>query len=74
VSTPAWAGAALADPVFTGLSRQRLAELTAELAGPWTAAHQAALRQRRGHPRRRAAGAGPTTAWAGTVAPAMSEP
>jgi len=30
------------------------------LATPWTAAHQGNLHQRRGHPRRRAAGAGPT--------------
>jgi hypothetical protein len=59
VSRPAWVRAALSHPVFTGLSRQHLAELTAELAEPWTAAHQAALEQRRGHPRRRAAGAGP---------------
>jgi len=29
------------------------------LADPWTAAHQGALQQRRGHPRQRAAGAGP---------------
>jgi len=59
VSRPAWARAALQHPVFTGLSRQHLGELTAELADPWTAAHQGALRQRRGHPRQRAAGAGP---------------
>jgi hypothetical protein len=59
VSTPAWAPAALSYPVFTGLSRQHLAELLTELAGPWTAAHQSALQQRRGHPRQRAAGAGP---------------
>jgi hypothetical protein len=59
VSTPAWARAALSHPVFTGLSRQHLAELTVELAQPWTAAHQGALDQRRGHPRQRAAGAGP---------------
>ena len=59
VSTPAWARAALTHPCFTGLSRQHLAELTVELAEPWTAAYQAALQQRRGHPRRRAAGAGP---------------
>jgi hypothetical protein len=59
VSTPAWARAALTHRVFTGLSRQHLADLVVELADPWTAAHQAALRQRRGHPRRRAAGAGP---------------
>ncbi len=59
MSRPAWARAALQHPVFTGLSRQHLGELTAELADPWTAAHQGALRQRRGHPRQRAAGAGP---------------
>ena len=64
VSTPAWARAALTHPCLTGLPRQHLAELTVELAEPWTAAHQAALQQRRGHPRRRAAGTGPTTAWA----------
>jgi hypothetical protein len=59
VSTPAWARAALSHPVFTGISRQYLGELIAELADPWTAAHQGALHQRRGHPHQRAAGAGP---------------
>jgi hypothetical protein len=59
VSKPAWARAALTHPVFTGISRQHLAELIVELADPWTAAHQAALTQRRSHERRRAAGAGP---------------
>jgi len=59
VSTPTWARAALSHPGCTGLSRQHLAELTVELADPWTAAHQGSLRQRRGHPRRRGAGAGP---------------
>jgi hypothetical protein len=59
VSTPAWARAALTHRVFTGLSRQHLADLVVELADPWTAAHQASLHHRRGHPRRRAAGAGP---------------
>jgi hypothetical protein len=59
VSTPAWARAALSHPVFTGLSRQHLADLITELAGPWTAAHEGALHQRRGHPRQRAVGAGP---------------
>jgi hypothetical protein len=59
VSTPTWARAALSHPVFTGLSRQHLGELIAELADPWTAAHQGALHQRRGHPLQRAAGAGP---------------
>jgi hypothetical protein len=33
--------------------------VTAELAEPWSAAHEGALHQRRGHARRRAAGAGP---------------
>jgi DDE superfamily endonuclease/Helix-turn-helix of DDE superfamily endonuclease len=59
MSRPPWAHAALSHPVFTGLSRQHLGDLIAELADPWTAAHQGALRTRRGHPRRRAAGAGP---------------
>ncbi len=56
---PTWARAALSHPCFTGLSRQHLGELTAELADPWTAAHQGALLKRRGHPRQRAVGAGP---------------
>jgi len=59
VSRPAWARAALTHPVITGISRQHLAELIIELADPWTAAHQDALDRRRGHARRRAAGAGP---------------
>jgi hypothetical protein len=59
VFAPAWARAALSRRVFTGLSRQHLADLTVELADPWTAAHQASLHHRRGHARRRAAGAGP---------------
>jgi DDE superfamily endonuclease/Helix-turn-helix of DDE superfamily endonuclease len=59
VSKPTWARAALTHPVFIGISRQHLGGLIAELAGPWTAAHQSALRQRRGHQRQRAAGAGP---------------
>src|SRR6266704_705816 len=59
MSRPPWARAALSHPVFTGLSRQHLGDLIAELADPWTAAHEGALYQRRGHPRRRAAGAGP---------------
>jgi len=59
VSIPAWARAALTHPVFTGISWQQLGELIAELADLWAAAHQAALQQRRGHVRRRAARAGP---------------
>jgi hypothetical protein len=57
--TPTWVRAALSHPCFTGISRQHLAELIAELADPWAAQHEAALAQRRGHGRRRAAGAGP---------------
>src|SRR5262245_16286628 len=57
--TPTWVRAALSHPCFTGISRQHLGELIAELANPWTAQHQAALAARRGHRRRRAAGAGP---------------
>ncbi len=59
MSRPAWARAALTHPVFTGITRQHLAELIIELADPWTAAHQAALDRRRGHDRLRATGAGP---------------
>jgi hypothetical protein len=49
---PTWARAALAHPVFTGVSQHHLAELI----DPWIAAHQGALLIRRGHQRRRAAG------------------
>jgi DDE superfamily endonuclease/Helix-turn-helix of DDE superfamily endonuclease len=59
MQTPTWVRAALSHPCFTGISRQHLGELIAELADPWTAQHEAALRQRRGHGRRRGAGAGP---------------
>jgi hypothetical protein len=57
--TPTWVRAALSQPCFTGIARQHLGDLIAELADPWTTQHQAALRRRRGHGRRRAAGAGP---------------
>jgi transposase len=57
--TPTWVCAALSHPCFTGISRQHLGDLIAELIDPWTAQHEAALTQRRGHERRRAAGAGP---------------
>lgn len=57
--TSGWARAALAQPVFTGVSRQHLAELIEELAGPWLALRDGALAERRGHDRLRAAGAGP---------------
>jgi hypothetical protein len=56
---PTWARAALSHPCFTGIPQQHLGDLIIELADPWTAHHQAALDQRRGHTRRRAAGAGP---------------
>src|SRR5919201_1965742 len=56
---PTWVRAALAHPCFTGISGQHLGELIAELADPWTAQQHAALARRRGHGRRRAAGAGP---------------
>ena len=56
---PTWVRADLSRPCFTGTSRQHLGDLIAELADPWTAQHQAALATRRGHGRRRAAGAGP---------------
>ena len=57
--TPTWVRAALSHPCFTGIARQHLGALIAELADPWTAQHQAALARRRGHRRRRATGAGP---------------
>jgi Helix-turn-helix of DDE superfamily endonuclease len=57
--TPTWVRAALSHPCFTGIARQHLGELIAEQADPWTAQHQATLAHRCGHPRRRAAGAGP---------------
>jgi Helix-turn-helix of DDE superfamily endonuclease len=46
----------LASPASPG---NTWASPVAELADPWTAQHQATLAHRRGHPRRRAAGAGP---------------
>jgi hypothetical protein len=57
--TPTWVRAALSHPCFTGISGQHLGELIAELADPWAARQEGARAQRRGHPRRRAAGAGP---------------
>jgi hypothetical protein len=56
---PTWARAALSHPCFTGLAKQHLGDLIIELADPWAAQHEGALAQRRGHRRRRAAGAGP---------------
>ena len=50
---------ALPDRIWTGISRQHLARLIAELAPRWTAAGEGRLLERRGHERKRAAGAGP---------------
>jgi hypothetical protein len=50
---------ALSKRIFTGLKPQRLGRLIAGLAGSWTAAEDARLRERRGHDRLRAPGAGP---------------
>ncbi len=50
---------ALSKRIFTGLQPRRLGRLVAELAGPWTAAEQDRLHERRGHERLRAPGAGP---------------
>src|SRR5205807_5162505 len=50
---------ALCKRIFTGLQPRRLGRLIAELAGNWTAAEESRLRERRGHERMRAPGAGP---------------
>ena len=49
----------LSHPALTGMSRQQLDELIAELAGPQEAQREQTRRRRRGTERRRAAGAGP---------------
>jgi hypothetical protein len=49
----------LSHRICTGISRPRLGRLIAELAEPWLARQDSALRERRGHERIRAAGAGP---------------
>jgi DDE superfamily endonuclease len=54
-----WARAALSKRIFTGLKPRRLGKLIAGLSGPWMAAEEARLRERRGHGRIRAPGAGP---------------
>ena len=46
-------------PVLTGMSRQHLDDLIAELAGPQQAQREQSRHRRRGTERRRAAGAGP---------------
>jgi DDE superfamily endonuclease/Helix-turn-helix of DDE superfamily endonuclease len=54
-----WVRAALSKRIFTGLKPRRLGRLITGLSGPWTAAEEARLRERRGHDRMRAPGAGP---------------
>lgn len=52
--------AALSHPVLTGISREHLGSLIEELAGPWVARQESALRERRGgRDRLRAEGGGP---------------
>ncbi|MDQ2874042.1 MAG: transposase [Actinomycetota bacterium] len=45
--------------IFTGLKPRHLGRLVSELAPPWLAAGESRLRERRGHERLRAPGAGP---------------
>ena len=45
--------------IFTGLQPRRLGRLIDDLSGPWMAAEEARLRDRRGHDRERAPGACP---------------
>ena len=54
-----WARAACSDSALCGISKEHLGDLIAELAGPWQAARESELAERRGHARLRAAGAGP---------------
>lgn len=54
-----WARTALSHRIFTGIRRRTLGSLIEELAGPWRAAGEDRLRERRDHERLRAAGAGP---------------
>ncbi|MFF3916290.1 transposase family protein [Streptomyces sp. NPDC001852] len=54
-----WARAACSHPALSGISRAHFGELLKELARRWQAAREAALHERRGGDRRRAAGAGP---------------
>lgn len=56
-STP-WARAALSHSAFIGITTEHLGGLVAELADPWQASRESALRDRRGRTRRRAQGAG----------------
>src|SRR6476659_2365034 len=54
-----WARAACSESALCGISKEHLGALIAELAGPWAAARESELGERRGHGRLRAAGAGP---------------
>jgi hypothetical protein len=45
--------------IFTGIRRRTLGRLVDEFAGPWMQAEEGRLLSRRGHERKRAAGAGP---------------
>lgn len=54
-----WARAACSDSALCGISREHLGALIEELAGPWAAAKESELAERRGHARMRAVGAGP---------------
>jgi hypothetical protein len=59
IVTSRGARTALSHRICTGIPRGRLGKLVAELAGPWVAGQESQLRERRGHDRQRAAGAGP---------------
>lgn len=59
MSTSVSVRAALSHRIFTGISRRSLGKLLVELAGPWDSREQSRLRERRGHDRQRAQGAGP---------------
>jgi hypothetical protein len=54
-----WARAALSHRICTGIGRRRLGALIEELAPLWLARQESRLRERRGHDRLRAEGAGP---------------
>jgi DDE superfamily endonuclease len=59
IVTSRGARTAFSHRICTGIPRRRLGKLVAELAGPWVAGQESQLRERRGHDRQRAAGAGP---------------
>ncbi|MES5824540.1 transposase family protein [Streptomyces sp. RG80] len=59
VANQVWARAACSHPALAGVSRAYFGELLDDLVPKWAAAHESALRARRGGDRRRTAGAGP---------------